>query len=68
MKLRQVAKTGSLHLPKRPEIPERPKNTGKTCEWFNTCSGEGGGGGGGRGHLILIFKKKSMSIFKVQPE
>ena len=44
LKIANHPKNGSLHLPKRPEIPERPRNTGKTCEWFNTCSGEGGGG------------------------
>ena len=49
--------TGSLHLPKRPEIPERPRNIGKTSEWFNTCLGEG--------PFDLIFKHVLfMSIFE----
>ena len=54
-------KNGSLHLPKRPEIPERPRNTGKTSEWLNTFSGDCGEG---VGHFNLIFKNVLMSIFE----
>ena len=29
---------GSLYLPKRPELPERPRNTGKTIRFYlMTC-------------------------------
>ena len=52
---------GSLHLPKRPKIPERPRNTGKTSEWLNTFAGDCGEG---VGHFNLIFKNVLMSIFE----
>ena len=57
----EVVLTGSLHLPKRPEIPERPRNTGKTSEWLNTFSGDCGEG---VGRFNLIFKNVLMSIFE----
>ena len=56
-----VGGVGSLHLPKRPEIPERPRNTGKTSEWLNTFSGDCGEG---VGRFNLIFKNVLMSIFE----
>ena len=39
--LLEGSKWGPCIYQKRPQIPERPRNTGKTSEWFNTCLGEG---------------------------
>ena len=52
-------RNGSLHLPKRPEIPERPPKYRK-----DQLKGSAHARERGEGHLILIFKHLLTSIFE----